>query len=116
MIDGVGVPAHSHTVCLISPDVIGADLVQPLSSEESSQRREVRPLLTHCLGQHMYRPFGEEPVSGFGTEVCLRCGRCLYLKNSTHLCRQCIRRWGLVTLKKRVKTLRAYHLSICHLE
>ncbi len=49
----------------------------------------------------------------FGKAVCFRCGRQLYRNNRSHICYQCQRKWGLLTLKRRVKPLQEFHLSVC---
>lgn len=49
----------------------------------------------------------------YGKGVCVRCGHPLYPNNRSHLCRACVRKWGLPTLEKRVKPLQELHLRIC---
>ena len=49
-----------------------------------------------------------------GTPLCFRCGKLLYRNNKSHICTTCQRKWGLPTLRRRVKPLQQWHLSICH--
>ena len=52
------------------------------------------------------------PPNRFGRLVCFRCGKQLYRTNKTRLCYLCQRKWGLPTLRRRVKPLQEWHLSV----
>jgi hypothetical protein len=85
---------------------------------KTSHQKRIAPLGAAAQGRIVTREqrriWGRKgALARFGDEVCTRCGRRLYRNNHTHLCRACIRRWGLATLKRRVKTLQELHERRC---